>query len=202
LRTKNQYRVYFTDGSALAVGLTGDKVSALLPLNYARAVRCIVAATLTTGAEVTYFGSDDGYVYQDNVGTSQDGGTIEAWARLPFNNDKSPRFRKRFRRAVHEMVAEGYAQVNVSYDLGYSNPNVQPSAPSADIALVGAGGYWDAVVFDQFTWDMQAVSNPSTTLEGTETNISMLYYSRRAQDSSHTISGLTLISTPRILSRA
>jgi hypothetical protein len=202
IRTKNQYRVFFTDGTALAVGLTGDKVSGILPLNYARTVRCICSATLTTGAEVCYFGSDDGYVYQDNVGTSQDGAAIESWCRLPFNNDKSPRIRKRFRRAVHEMTAEGYASVNISYDLGYSNPNVQPSAPAADSVLVGSGGYWDAVIFDRFTWDTQYVSNPSTTLEGTETNISMLYYSNRAQDSSHTISGLTLISSPRILSRA
>lgn len=202
LRTKNQYRVFFTDGTALAVGLTGDKVSGILPLNYARVVRCIVSATLTTGAEVTYFGSDDGYVYRDNIGTSLDGSAIESWVRLPFNNNKSPRIRKRFRRAIHEMVAEGYASFNVSYDLGYSNPNVQPSAPAADVMLVGAGGYWDAVIFDQFTWDTQYVANPSTTLEGTETNISMLYYSNRAQDSCHTISGLTLVSSPRILSRA
>lgn len=202
LRTKNQYRVYFTDNTALAVGLTGDKISGIMPLNYGMPVRCIVTATLTTGAEATYFGSDDGFVYQDNVGTSQNGSAIESWIRLPFNNDKSPRVRKRFRRAVHEMVAEGYAQVNISYDLGYSNPDVQPSAPMADSVLVGAGGYWDHVIFDQFTWDTQSVANPSTSLEGTETNISMLYYSSRAQDSSHTISGLTLISSPRVLSRA
>ncbi len=202
LRTKNQYRVYFTDGTALAVGLTGDKVTALMPLYYAQTVRCIVTATMTNGAEATYFGSDDGFIYQDNVGTSQNGAAIEAWARLPFNNDKSPRVRKRFRRAVLECVAEGYAQLNISYDFGYSNPLVQPSSPAANNVLIGAGGYWDQVIFDQFTWDTQSVTTPSTTIDGTETNISMLYYSNRAQDSSHTISGLTLISSQRILSRA
>lgn len=201
-RTKNQYRVFFTDNTALAVGLTGDKVTGILPLNYGRPVRCICSATLTTGQEVTYFGSDDGYVYQDGVGTSQDGAAIEAYLRLPFNNDKSPRMRKRFRRAVHEVVAEGYAQVNISYDLGYGNANVMPSAPAADSVLVGAGGYWDQFTWDQFTWDTQFVANPSTTLEGSETNISMLYYSNRAQDSCHTISGITIISSARVLSRA
>lgn len=202
IRTKNQYRVFFTDGSALVVGLTGDKVSGILPLNYARPVRCVCSTTLTTGTEVCYFGSDDGYVYRDSVGTSQDGTPIEAWVRLPFNNDKSPRVKKRFRRAITEVVAEGYAQVNVSYDFGYGNPDVQPSAPAADTVLVGAGGYWDQFVWEQFTWDSPFVANISTSLDGCETNISMLYYSNRAQDSAHTISGTTLISTPRRLSRA
>jgi hypothetical protein len=202
IRTKNQYRVFFTDGTALAVGLTGDKVSGIMPLNYTRPVRCMVSATLTTGAEVCYFGSDDGYVYQDNVGTSQDGGAIEAWARLPFNNDKSPRVRKRFRRSIVEAIAEGYARLNISYDFGYGNPSVLPSATSADQVMTGAGGYWDQVTWDQFTWDAPFVAPISTPIDGTETNISMLYYSNRAQDSSHTISGVTLISSPRILSRA
>lgn len=202
IRTKNQYRVYFTDGTALAVGLTGDKVSAILPLNYARPVRCICSATLSTGAEVAYFGSDDGYVYQDNLGTSQDGAAIEAWARLPFNNTNGSRVRKRFRRSILEVVSEGYAQLNISYDFGYGNPDVQPSAPASDSVLTGGGGYWDQFTWDQFTWDAQFVANPSTPIDGTETNISMLYYSNRAQDSSHTISGVTLISSQRALSRA
>lgn len=202
IRTKNQYRVYFTDNTALAVGLTGDKVSAIMPINYARPVRCIVSATLTTGAEVTYFGSDDGYVYLDNTGTSQDGVAIEAWIRLPFNNDKSPRMRKRFRRAISEVSAEGYAQVNVSYDFGYGNPDVQPSAPAANNVMTGAGSYWDQFTWDQFTWDSPVVANISTPVDGTETNISMLYYTNRAQDAAHTISGTTLISSPRVLSRA
>jgi hypothetical protein len=201
LREKNQYRVFFTDGSALVVGLTGAKVSGIMPLNYGRPVRCIVATTLLAGQEVCYFGSDDGYVYRDNVGTSQDGQPIEAWARLPFNNDKSPRIRKRFRRSVLEVVAEGYAQVNVSYDLGYGNPDVQPSAPAGDQVLSGTGGYWDQFTWDQFTWDSQFIANPSISLDGTEKNISMLYYSNRAQDKPHLITGVTLLSTPRALER-
>jgi hypothetical protein len=201
VRSKNQYRVYFTDGTALAVGLTGDKVSGLMVLNYNRAVRCITSQTLSNGAEVTYFGSDDGYVYMDNVGTSQDGAAIESWLRLPFNNDKSPLIRKRFRRAILEMSVDSYASVNISYDLGYGNPNVQPSAPQADTALIGAGGYWDQFTWDQFTWDAQYVSNPVLSIDGTEKNISLIFYSSRAQDQPHTISGVTLVSTPRILQR-
>lgn len=201
LREKNQYRIFYTDGSCLAVGLTGDKVSGILPLNYGRAVRCITTATLSTGQEATYFGSDDGYIYRDAIGTSFDGQPIEAWARLPFNNDRSPRVRKRFRRAVLEVVADGYARVNASYDLGYGNPTVQPSAPQADQVLIGSGGYWDQFTWDEFVWDAQFVANPSMSLDGTEKNISLMFYSNRAQDAAHSISGLTLITSQRALER-
>lgn len=201
LRNKNQYRVYYSDGTCLVIGLTGNEVTGIMPLNYSRPVRSICSTNLSTGAEVTYFGSDDGYVYQDNIGTSQDGATIEAWLRLPFNNNKSPQVRKRFRRAILELKVDAFAQVNMSYDLGYGNPNVQPSAPQADTVLVGSGGYWDQFTWDQFTWDAQFVSNPILQIEGTEKNIGFIFYSNRAQDNSHTLQGMTLISTPRVLQR-
>jgi hypothetical protein len=202
LRTKNQYRLYYSDGTALVVGLTGDKVNGILPLNYgSKVVRCICTATLSNGQEVTYFGSDDGYIYKDNVGTSFDGSTIEAWIRLAFNHEKSPRMRKRFRRAVFEGAVDYYAQVNITYDLGYGNPDVMPSDPTNNIALIGGGGYWDQFYWEQFTWDNQVVVNPSTSLDGTEKSISLLFYSNRAQDQSHTLQGVTLHSTPRRLER-
>jgi hypothetical protein len=193
--------VFFSDGSAIAVGLTGDKVSGLLPLNYGRAVRCIVTAELSTGREVTYFGSDDGYVYQDSIGTSFDGQPIEAWLRMHFNSLQSPLLRKRMRRAVFEVVVATYAQVQIGYDLGYGSPDVQPSAGAPATTMNGAGGYWDSAAWDSYTWDTQAVLTPSMSLEGTEKNISFVFYSNRAQDASHTVQGITFISSPRRIER-
>jgi hypothetical protein len=202
LRNKNQYRVFFSDGTAVTVGLTGDKQSGILPLNYNRPVLCIISAPLSNGTEVTFFGSDDGYIYQDNIGTSQDGAAIEAWARLPFNNLKSPRIRKRYRRAIFEVVTEGYSSVNISYDLGYANPAVAQAAPQADRALAGGGGFWDQFTWDRFNWDTQYVANPVLSIDGTEKNLGLLFYSNRAQDQAHTLQGVTLIYTPRLLERS
>lgn len=200
IRTKNQYRVFFSDNTAIIVGITGDKPSGLMPLNYNRVVRCIVSATLTTGAEVTYFGSDDGYIYKDNSGTSQDGATIEAFLKLPFNNDKSPRVRKRFIRAVFEVAVDGYTQVNVSSNLGYGSTDVLNSN-QADTFLTKTGANWDSFTWDKFYWDAASLGNSSISIDGTEKNISIIFYSSRAQDSSHTISGITLLSIPRRLER-
>lgn len=201
LHKKNQYRVYFSDGSGITVGLTGDKISGLMPLNYGKAVRCICTANLSTGAEVTYFGSDDGYVYRDNIGTSFDGGPIESWLRTQFNNEKSPRVRKTYKHAVLEVKVDRYCEVNISYDLGYGNPDVLPSAQQADSALKGPGGYWDSVIWDNFTWDTQSVLDPQIDLTGTEKNLSLLFYSNRAQDLSHILEGVNIMYIPRRIQR-
>lgn len=201
LRSKNQYRLYYSDGTALVIGLTGDKPNGILPLDYGKTVRCMTTATLTDGTEVTYFGSDDGYIYQDNVGTSFDGDPIEAWIRPSFNNNKSPRIRKRYRRAVLELTVDSYARVNISYDIGYGSPDAAAAATQADQELIGTGGYWDQFNWDEFSWDSAVVNSPSISVEGTEKNIGLIFYSNRAQDGSHTLQGCTLLFTPQRLER-
>lgn len=199
LKNKNQYRVYYGDanGHCLAVGLTGDNITGIMPLRYDRPVRCIWTDTFD-GVERTFFGSDDGFVYEDNKGTSFDGEPIEAWLRLAFNHSKSPAQRKRYRRAIMEATVDSFCSVNMSYDLGYGSPQVAPPALMDQTPLVGAqGGYWDAFTWDRFVWDSQTVIAPSVTLDGTEKNISMVFYSNRAQDDPHTLQGVTMMHTQR-----
>ena len=196
LRAKDQYRLFFNDGTGLVLGLTGDKVSGILPLNYGKVVRCMTTQTLTTGKEVTLFGSDDGYVYQDSTGTSFDGSAIEAWVRPAFNHSKSPRTRKRYRRAVFEIKPYGYSKVDISYDLGYGNQDVMVPMGQTNNAIIG-GGYWDQFTWEAFTWDAKTFNDLSMSLTGTEKNISFLFYSNRAQDKKHTVQGVTLQFTPQ-----
>lgn len=201
IKTKDQYRLYFNDGTGLIVGLTGDQVSGLMPINYgSTVVRCICTATLSTGAEVTYFGSDDGYIYKDQVGTSFDGSAIEAWVRPVFNHSRSPQMRKRYRRAVFEVKATGYCQVQISYDLGYGTITTNQGVQTTK-TMIGGGGYWDQFTWDQFTWDAQIIETQSLSIEGTEKNISFIIYNNRAQDQSFTVQGISLMFTPRRMER-
>ena len=200
LKTKDQYRLFFSDGTALVIGLTGAKPVGIMPLNYGIVVSCITTNKLTTGEEVTYFGSTDGFVYRDNIGTSFDGEVIEAFIRPAFNNLKSPRLRKRYRRAVFEVKAEGYGQVNIAYDMGYGTTAVEASRITSQ-NMSGAGSYWDQFTWDQFNWDSPIFSSPGLAIEGTEKNIAFFFYSSRAQDAPHTVSGVTLLWSPRRMER-
>lgn len=201
LKNKNQYRVYYGDemGTCLVVGLSDDDAEApIMPLEYNRPVRCIWTETFSDGKERTFFGSDDGFVYEDNKGTSFDGAAIESWVRLVFNHQGSPRARKRWRRAVFEAKVEAFSRVNFSYDLGYGNPDVMPPPNTDDAIMVGGtGGYWDQFIWDSFHWDAQSVISPSVSIEGTEKNISLVFYSNRAVDGAHVLQGVTLEYTDR-----
>lgn len=199
-KTYNDYRLFFSDGTGIVIGITAGKVTGILPLNYGKEVHWAQSFTDNAGAEVVFWGGHDGFVYQDSVGTSFDGDDIEAWIRLAFNNLQSPQIRKRYVRAVFEVKTEGYSTAQVAYDLGYANPDVN-SSPLTDISLVGAGGYWDQVTWDQFTWDASVVSTPKVSMNGTETNASFLFYSMTPKDKPHTVQGVTLEYIPRRIAR-
>lgn len=198
VRSKAQYRLYFNDGTILCVGLSDQGITGLLPLRYPIPVRCVTTHTFADGKERTFFGSDDGYIYESDKGTSFDGQEIEFWLRLGFSHQQSPRLRKRWRRAVLEAKPEGFCRVNCSYDLGYGNPEVMPPPMVLDAEMSsGVGGYWDQIDWEEFRWDGQFVSSPSITLEGTEKNLSLVFYGSRAQDAPHTLQGVTLIYSER-----
>ncbi len=199
-KTYSDYRLFFSDGTGFVVGITAGKVTGILPLNYGKVVHWAQSFTNNSGAEVVFWGGTDGYVYQDCVGTSFDGEEIEAWVRLAFNNLQSPQIRKRYVRAVFDVKTDGYATAQVAYDLGYANPDVN-SSTLTDMSLVGAGGYWDQVTWDQFVWDAPVVSTPKVSMNGTETNVSFLFYSMTALDKPHTVQGVTLEFIPRRIAR-
>jgi hypothetical protein len=201
LRAKNQYRIYFSDGTAFVCGLTGEQMNGIMVLNYGRVVRCIDTSNLTNGTEVTYFGSDDGYVYHDLIGTSFDGEAIEAWIRPVFNNIGSPRIRKTYRRAIFEVSSEALSRVNITYDIGYATPETTSAAVQLDQNLIGSGGYWDQFTWDQFVWDSPVVQEASLSIDGCEKNISFLFYSNSAEDAAHIVSGVSLLYTPRRIQR-
>ena len=199
-KTYSDYKLFFNDGTGVVVGLTGGKVSGLLPLNYGRVVHWVQCFTKSNGQEITFVGGTDGFVYQDNVGTSFDGSEIEAWIRLAFNNLRSPQVRKTFKRAVFDVKSEGYSTASVAYDLGYANPDVN-SSPMGAFSLLGAGGYWDQVIWDQFTWGAPVVATAKVSLDGTETNLAFLFYSKTNKDKAHTVQGVTLEYIPRRIAR-
>jgi hypothetical protein len=204
IKSKNQYRLFWSDGYCMVAGITGDDPTGLTLLYYQNPVNCYVTATLSNGQEVSYFGSTNGYVYRDQVGTSQDGNTIESWIRLAFNNVKSPQQIKRFRRAVFDVKTSGYCRVNMTYDLGYSGPDARASGIRPDTLLTGGGDYWDhtTMIFDSsFTWDAAVVTTVSASLEGSSKNIGFLFYSNRAQDLTHTVQGITLNYSMRRMGR-
>jgi hypothetical protein len=171
-RDKQQYRIFFSDGSAAYWTLRSKKAS-MMPMYFPDPVVCSWSSETTGGGdEVIFFGSSDGMVYQMEKGTSFDGDNIEAYIELVFNHSKSYRTLKKYRRMTFEMRGEGYAEFNSTYDLNYgSSETAQPDLVASTISLSSA--IWDEFTWDEFVWDGQSLTNLSMSTPGDGENISI-----------------------------
>jgi hypothetical protein len=136
-------------------------------------VLCCVEGEDPNGNSTAFFGSDNGFVYRLDAGTSFDGDPIEASIALVFNSVKSPRLRKRYRRVSIEMTGSSYAQFQFTYDLGYRSAEIeQPVIGTYNADL--RSGYWDALQWDNFVFDGNEISPSEVEVIGTAENMSVL----------------------------
>jgi hypothetical protein len=207
VRSSNQYRVYFNDGSGLIMfvpnlnadtRLTSDRLPVEFGfLSYPIVVRKIYNTEDDTGKERTYFCSDDGYVYEDQIGTSFDGADINAYIRTAFYHIGSPSYRKRFRRVDLELNSSKPLSLKVTSDLTYGASEI--SSGLADITtgdvpvidIFAGGGFWDVDNWDEFYWDGQNISTARAELRGTGENISLLIFNQSKVARSFVLQGIT-----------
>jgi len=202
-KNRKQYRIYGNDGSGLILCLVPTSTgvqAAITTLQYEHNVRCTFSGEDSTGKDVTFFGDDNGFIYQTDKGSSFDGKEIESYLRMPFNNTKTPRIRKRYRKAVMEMSAKGYIALQFVPEFNYGDVDIASHMPLSAI-IQGLGSYWDEALWNIFYWDARSVVSPEFDLNGTGINISMLFYSKTKIDLGHVLQGVIFHYTPRRLQR-
>jgi hypothetical protein len=208
-KPRGQYRVYGNDGSGIIVAIQAhltpygtivQRVIGITTLQYPVNVTCACSGEDETGKDVVFFGDDQGYVYQGDKGSSFDGAEIEAYLIMPFNNLKTPRMRKRYRKLVQEMTAVGYSAIRFQPIFSYGDPDVAEHLVTSN-DVQGAGGYWDVSNWNEFYWDARIISTPEFDVNGTGINIGLIYYSKSAIDLGHVLQGALLHYSPRRLAR-
>lgn len=200
VRQKNQYRVVTNDGQVLVMYLDDRGRPAFTPLAYDFTPTCVANYEDADGNERIFYGSSDGWVYEMGVGSSFDGDSYTSFAKIYYQNSRSPRVRKHYRRMVLELDAVLYAALSFTYELSYADNDV-PVARTTAFESEGVGGNWDVSNWNQFFWDGRDVNTPSLSLEGTGINISLLFYSSTDLDQGHTLQSAILHYTPRRIQR-
>jgi len=105
VREKDQYRLFFSDGTFLIFTFDNTKIMGVTRGEYPVAVLVPVSVEDLAGDEIILFGCTDGYVYRADSGYSFDGNEVTAWLRPIFNHFKSPENNKRFFKIVLEIDA-------------------------------------------------------------------------------------------------
>ena len=200
LRSQNQYRVFFSDGLGLAMRVDSGQVNSIMPIALNDPITCCWSGEDENGDEVVYYGGANGMVYQAEIGTSFDGAAIEAWVRLAYNSARSPAVKKRWRRVNLEVKVPDYLKLYCSYEHDYGDERVAASLQLTQ-DTPGGGGYFDQVIWDEFTYDAPYLSPPTYKLDGASRNISLLFYANDAYSRTFTLQSLIVHYTPTRLVR-
>lgn len=195
-REKGQYRLFFSDGSALYLTFRNNEYLGAMPMQFPNPVVCICEGERENGAESQFFGSTNGFVYRLDVGTSFDGEAISSNLLLNFNSIRSPRLLKRYRKASLEVDGNGYAEFGFRYDLAYGTTAITQAA-EANKSINLSPSYWDTVNWDAFVWDGRTLAPSEVEVEGTGENIAVQLTSTSDYYQPFTLNSVILHFTPR-----
>ena len=190
VRAKEQYRLFWSDGTGLTMYLGRGKPE-IMEFNLGKAVHCIASGEDSSGNEIIVFGSTDGYIYQLDAGTSFDGAAVDAYVRLPFNHVGTPARHKKWRQLTLEMDAAFGSTLNILADFGYGDPEGTVAAAEAT-AIGGGAGYWNLDNWNEFQWSAAGVGVALLHIEGEGTNMSVSFLSEKIYEAPHVLHGLTL----------
>jgi hypothetical protein len=197
-REKSQYRVFFSDGYGLYMTIVNGRVKGSLPVFFPNKVVCAWQGAAADGNETAYFGSDNGFVYRLDSGTSADGASIDAYGTLVFNAQGNARVVKQYRGATFEIQGDGYAEFNVTHELNYgSTERPQGATPQEAIIDLNAGMWDSGLAWDTLTWDGRTLAPNEVPLSGRGVNIALRVESSSAIFSSFTINSIVIHYTPR-----
>ena len=200
-RDLSQYRLFFSNNRALYITAVGNKIVGIMPMLFVDTVRCVCSLEDTDGSEKIFFGSDSGWVFQMEKGTSFDGDEIEFYFELAYNFSKSPRVNKRYRDATFEVEGDGYAAFNFGYSLGYGSTSI-PQPDNQAVTLDFSSVFWDAFTWDAFVWDGTTLAPSTVAMEGEAENYSLALRGTSDYYQPFSISGAVTHYTPRRILRA
>lgn len=188
VRSKNQYRLFFTDNTFVICSFDDKKLSGFTTCEYPVTVECAASVEDTDGNEVLLFGSDNGYVYQMDKGTSFDGAAVDAFIRLAFNFINKAELNKKFFKAVFEVQAQTALQIQFTPDFDYG----ENEDSTQDLSVAAAGGVWDVSNWDEFVWGDKLISNPVAYIDGTGQNIGIIIYTSHTYENPHTLNSVII----------
>lgn len=198
VRAKDQYRLFFDDDSGITIYL-GRKYPEAIPFDLGLTAECACSSEDSSGNEVLLFGSDDGYVYQLDAGTSLDGAAVSATMRLPFNHVGTPTRNKRWHMAAIEVAGQKGVTISCATDFDYGSSD-QPG-DQHDFDIEGGGGFWETAVWESFNWDAPVENVIEHRLEGIGTNASLLIFSSLTYAEPYVVHGVTLHWSDRGMKR-
>lgn len=197
-RSNSQYRVFYTNGYGIYTTVTQEGVVGHGIVLFPDPVVCAFDGENTSsGQNYNLFGTAAGYVMRNDVGTSFDGKKIGAYLNTNINSEKTPRMRKRFRKAMLEVQSDSYVEAQFGYSFEWASAMILPHSFIIQKADLTAMPFWDNMLWDSFYWDGKTDDAVPLELEGTGENIQFMVVSDADYLEQYTLNSLLFHYTLR-----
>ena len=168
----NQYRLFFSDGSAIWFTFLKDRLKGGTYVQYNTPVLTATEGEDADGYLWKFFTSNDGYVYQMDIGTSFNGDEIPTELFTAYYHYSSPRNWKQFIRMIFEITAARGQQFAVRPVFDYDSSDF-PETNWWDPILKGFAGTWGIDEWGFFVWGGAEIQRAIHYTRGVGTNMSI-----------------------------
>jgi hypothetical protein len=206
VKNKHQLRTFFSDGTAIIATFDNKQLAGFTAMVYQNdagvslPVLCTSNGEDSNGAEILFFGSNDGYLYQMDSGTSFDGSAVDATLVLSYTNQGLPAYDKNYKKVTIE--ADGSSGTTITYSTSYDYASGrEPTGISQSKVIEAGGSYWDNAIWDEFSWAAEDITQIEGGLDGSARSISLQISSSSTYTVPHTLYAVTFHYIKRKLVR-
>ena len=198
IKGKDQYRLFWADGSGLTV-YVGRKTPEPLPFKLPVLPYCACNGEVEIGqGDRLFVGTQDGFVYEMSRGTSFDGEPITSYIRLPFTAAGSPAQHTRWTKATFELDTPDSITMGVAFHIDYARGiggEKTDVEVSAGTTIITTGDY------SEIDWTRPVEGRLEYHLSGIGPNIAATLVHSANDKRPHTISSQTYNFSRRGLKR-
>lgn len=195
---KFKYRLFFEDGTAIS-GLPRAKGGGFdwSVINYGKSI-VVACHDEIAGVARTFYGDNNGWVYEADKGRSFAGDPITYALKLQPMSQRSPMVSKTYREAQLEVQAQSHCTLYTSAEFGGPDGDeAQGATEQTTTEQPGSPLIYDLSNYDQTYWGVSSVSRKAVPCEGDGTSVALTLAGESDNELPHTVYSLTFFYTPR-----
>ncbi|WP_372831001.1 hypothetical protein [Pontibacterium sp.] len=189
-RSRNQYRMFFDDKTALLATFSGSQLVGITSAAFPDATTLCASGDDGAGGELSVFADDAGQVFRMDTGTSFNGEPINTYITLAYNHFGSPVARKRFRRMHLDIQARDPVDISLLPTFDFGDDRIPRHGVQFARALA-AGGLWGIDKWDGFAWGTPILNMHNVHVAGSGTHMGLVINTSSATAKPHTLLGYT-----------
>ena len=201
LRSKAQMRYFFDEECVVASRIAYQSANGNDTVRYGMStlkldhtIICVSTGEDSFGKERTYFGCDDGYVYEMDIGTTFDGQSINSTLTLNYNHLGGTSQKKRFEGITVEARANGPTTVQIWHNLNDGTKTYNERDLNYEN---GGSALYNKALFGEAQFNAETLGRVKSKLKGTGFNIQIVLNRDSVSEEQITFTGYSLRFTPR-----